>query len=116
MQFNVQHARAYDFVPIRLGVLEPTGEIAAGLLAATGWQWLNIDILYVNAPRRAQGLGKALLEQAITIARARGCIGAMLDTFDFQARGFYEKLGFEVFGTLEDMPPGHQRFWMKRKL
>ena len=45
MQFNVQHARAYDFVPIRLGVLEPTGEIAAGLLAATGWQWLNIDIL-----------------------------------------------------------------------
>lgn len=48
--------------------------------------------------------------------RLRGCIGVYLDTFDFQARPFYEKLGFTVFGTLEDYPPGHRRFFLKKRL
>jgi hypothetical protein len=46
----------------------------------------------------------------------RGCHGAFLDTFSYQARPFYEKLGYEVFGTLEDYPPGHQRFYMRKRL
>jgi ribosomal protein S18 acetylase RimI-like enzyme len=37
-----------------------------------------------------------------------------LDTFDCQAPGFYEKLGFKVFGKLEDYPPGHQRFYLMK--
>ena len=40
----------------------------------------------------------------------RGCRGAYLDTFSYQARPFYERLGYEVFGTLDDYPAGHQRF------
>jgi hypothetical protein len=49
-------------------------------------------------------------------ARRRGCHSAYLDTFDYQARPFYEKLGYVVFGTLEDYPKGHQRFYMMKKL
>jgi GNAT superfamily N-acetyltransferase len=116
MQFNEKHGRAYDFIALRLGILDSAGEVIAGLLGATGWQWLNIDILYVNADQRGLGFGRALVNAALALARERGCQGAMLDTFDFQARGFYQKLGFEVFATLDDMPPGHQRFWLKRAL
>jgi GNAT superfamily N-acetyltransferase len=116
MQFNEKHARPYDFVALRLGILDSAGQVVAGLLGATGWQWLNIDILYVNENQRGIGCGSALVHAAVAAARARGCYGAMLDTFDFQARGFYQKLGFEVFATLDNMPPGHQRFWMKRLL
>jgi hypothetical protein len=46
----------------------------------------------------------------------RGCRGAYLDTFSYQARPFYEKLGYAVFGTLDDYPPGHQRFFMRKRL
>ena len=46
----------------------------------------------------------------------RGCKGAYLDTFSYQARPFYEKLGYEVFGTLDDYPTGHQRFYMRKRL
>lgn len=46
----------------------------------------------------------------------RGCLGAWLDTFSFQARGFYERLGYSVFGVIEGYPPGHSRFFLKKTL
>ncbi len=114
MQFNESQARPYDFTALRLANFDAQGNLSAGLLGATGWAWLNIDILFVEAEQRHSGLGRELVQRAIEIARARGCIGAMLDTFDFQARGFYEKQGFSVFGELANMPPGHIRYWMRR--
>ena len=53
------------------------------------------------------------MEQA---AKERGCTYAHLDTFSFQARPFYEALGYEVFGILDDYPPGHHKFFMKKAL
>ena len=50
------------------------------------------------------------------IARERGCIGLWLDTYWFQARSFYEKQGYEVFGALDDYPRGGQRFFLKKSL
>ena len=114
MCFNESHARPYDFVPVRLAIFDARDNLMAGLLGATGWAWLNIDILFVEAAQRHSGLGRELVQRAIEIARTRSCIGAMLDTFDFQARGFYEKQGFSVFGELANMPPGHIRYWMRR--
>ena len=113
MQFNQAQARPYDFLPLRLAHFDARGQLRGGLLGATGWSWLHIDVLFVDPELRQQGIGSALVQRACADAKRRGCIGAMLDTFDFQARGFYQKLGFEVFGTLENMPPGHQRFWMR---
>jgi ribosomal protein S18 acetylase RimI-like enzyme len=66
--------------------------------------------------QRGKGCGKALMAQAENIARANGCIGLWLDTYEFQARGFYEKLGFEVFGTLDDHPIGQKRFFLRKRL
>jgi hypothetical protein len=48
-------------------------------------------------------------------ARALGCVGVWLDTFSFQARGFYERHGYEVFGTLDEFPAPHQRFFLRKR-
>jgi len=39
-------------------------------------------------------------------AEERGYERAHLDTLRYQARAFYEKLGYRMFGELEDYPPG----------
>jgi len=41
---------------------------------------------------------------------------ASLETASFQAREFYEKQGYEVFGELDDFPKGHTMFYMKKVL
>jgi hypothetical protein len=49
-------------------------------------------------------------------ALARGCKHAWLDTYEFQARGFYEKLGYRCFGELDDYPTGFSRYFMQKAL
>ena len=47
---------------------------------------------------------------------ARGCRYAHLDTFSYQARPFYDRLGYRLFGELENYPPGHSRFFLRKQL
>jgi ribosomal protein S18 acetylase RimI-like enzyme len=70
----------------------------------------------VDGAHRGGGWGRALLERAEEEAIARGLQGVWLDTFSFQAPGFYQKLGYEVFGTLADYPPGHTRYFLRKTL
>ena len=49
-------------------------------------------------------------------AASRGCFAATLDTHSFEALGFYQKRGYEVFGTLEDYPPGHTKYFLRKRL
>jgi len=66
--------------------------------------------------REGGGLGKELMKRAEVYALERGCTDAFLDTFSFQARSFYEKLGYRVFGVLENHPAGHQHYFMTKQL
>jgi GNAT superfamily N-acetyltransferase len=92
------------------------GGLVGGLLGETVWGWLQVKQLWVAAAHRGRGYGKALLQAAEREAQRRGCHHVLLDTFDFQAREFYERLGYGVFGSLADFPRGHVRFFMRKTL
>lgn len=93
-----------------------TREVVGGLWGRTMYCWLSIVLLVVPEPLRRRGLGTMLMRRAEAEALARGCRGALLDTFSFQARAFYERLGYRVYATVEDYPPGHCFFSMKKLL
>ncbi len=92
------------------------GRVVGGLQGRTVWSWLYTENLAVPPGLRGAGWGTRLLAAAEDEARARGCIGARLDTYTFQARGFYEKRGYRVVGAIEDCPPGQTRFTMTKRL
>ena len=75
-----------------------------------------MKLLWVRGDRRNSGLGGQLMAAAIAEARARGCTLMFLSTHSFQARGFYEKLGFELIATIPDKPLGHAEHWMRLQL
>ena len=109
--------RPNDFRPLAVLLSDPeTGETLGGLWGWTSFAFLHIDLLIVPQSLRGSGLGRTMMLQAEAEAIERGCHGAWLDTFSFQARGFYERLGYTVFGSIEDYPPGHSRFFLKKKL
>ncbi len=98
-------------------VLRDSGNhIVGGLWGETYWDWLYVDVLAVHERARGQGWGTRLLAAAEAEAIARGCHYAHLDTFDFQALPFYEKRGYEIFGTLDHFPGEHKRYFLKKEL
>jgi GNAT superfamily N-acetyltransferase len=80
-----------------------------------GYGWAFVRYLAVPEKYRGLGLGRRLMDEAEKIARARSYIGMWLDTFEFQARPFYEKLGFELFGELEGGPGAVPRYFLKKR-
>jgi GNAT superfamily N-acetyltransferase len=93
-----------------------TGEFIGGLLGFTHWNHFFVSSVFVDQQFRREGIGRELLKRAEALALEQGCDVIYLDTFDYQAPGFYEKLGFKVFAKLEDYPTGHQRFYLVKRL
>lgn len=77
---------------------------------------LYVNILFVKENHRRKNLGSILLQKVEAEAKSIGASLVHLDTFDFQAKGFYIKHGYEIFEILDDCPTGHQRFYLKKKL
>jgi GNAT superfamily N-acetyltransferase len=95
---------------VRIFLRDDERRIVGGLLGHIRWRWLYVAKLWVDDAHRGEGWGRELLQAAELQAFVRGCIGSYLDTFEYQARPFYEKLGYSVFGTLEGYPPGYRQY------
>ncbi len=114
IDFSLDHGVVWEPEPLNL-VLRHEGRIIGGLRAKIQLEWLYVSVLGVEAQWRGRGFGGALLARAEQIARERGCRGAWLNTFSYEAPEFYRKQGYAQFGVLDDFPPGRQRlFFMKR--
>ena len=77
---------------------------------------MYVDVLFVDESYRHKGLGSALLTRVENEAKAMGTALSNLTSFDFQARDFYTKQGYEIFGILEDSPKGHTLYFLKKRL
>ena len=114
--FNRLYAPEEDYRPLELFLREADGTVSGGLLGETYWGWLHVGILWLEEKKRGLGYGSQLLDAAEQEALRRGCRHVHLDTLSFQALPFYEKNGYSVFGVLEELPAGHRRFFLSKKL
>jgi GNAT superfamily N-acetyltransferase len=114
--YNEAHAGPRNWRPLAVLLHDEGGVLVGGLWGGTAYGWLFTELLFVPEGLRGGGLGAEALARAEAEARARGCVGAWLDTFAFQARGFYEKLGYRLFGEIQDYPPGSARYFLMKRL
>jgi GNAT superfamily N-acetyltransferase len=87
-----------------------------GLLGRTAGGWLGIELLFVPEALRGMGLATKLVAMAEDEARRRGCHSAWIDTLNPKACDLYRRLGYEVFGALENYPAGNSRVFLRKKL
>jgi GNAT superfamily N-acetyltransferase len=92
------------------------GRVLGGMVGHTFWGWAYIELFWLPASLRRKGHGAKLMQLAEAEARRRGCLGIRLDTASFQAPDFYRKLGFELYGVIDDFPPGHRAFYFMKRL
>ncbi len=91
-------------------------EISGGAIGNYGWDWVYLDLLWVDDENRGDGWGRRLLEDLEHSAKELGAVGIHLSTTSFQARAFYERIGYWAFGQLEDYPRGFTTYFMAKTL
>lgn len=88
----------------------------AGLTGSTVGSWLSIELLWVSEALRGDGVGSQIIKAAEQQALASGCRFTRIDTFSFEARPFYEKLGYQLQMTLRNYPVEHERYFFTKTL
>lgn len=114
--FNTQQAGDDQAKNICFVLKDHEGEVVGGVIGTTYWEWLSIELMWLREDLRGQGYGHQLLALAEDEGRRRGATHAHLDTFSFQAPGFYQKYGYQIFGELHDFPAGHMRYYLTKDL
>ncbi len=114
--FNDQQSGIFPKKALHLFAYAPDQQIIGGLTGDISWGWLHIDILWVAEFYRQHGIGTSLMDRAEAEASAMGVQQAYLETTDFQALGFYKKRGYHIFAQLENQPPGHICYYMKKMM
>lgn len=99
------------FIPITV----EDGTVDGGLVGYTGRGWLYVEMLFIPERLRGQRMAGRLLEMAEREAKARGCIGAYIDTINPIARRTYELAGFKVFGRIENFAGGNDICWLIKR-
>jgi ribosomal protein S18 acetylase RimI-like enzyme len=115
-EFNVGATGIRAYWPVAFQVRDGRGDVVAGV---TGWIWggtCYVEFLWVAEGERGRGLGSQLIEEVERTARERQCHQIALETFSFQAPGFYERLGFESVGAFADYPQGHSMIFVRKRL
>ena len=116
MRYNDEQGQVWEREPLNVVARDEAGRVVGGLIGEVNLRWLFVSALWVDDGLRHSGVGARLIAGAEAEARLRGCLGIYLDTFSFQARPFYEKLGFTLFGELPDCPPGGAKYYLYKRL
>ena len=105
-----------DFASLSVYCRDNENNVIGGLTGKTYWNYLDIGFLWVHQDKRKSGIASRLLSLAEAEAKQRGCEFSMLDTYEFQALGFYKKQGYCEFGRLEGYCGKYERYYLKKVL
>ena len=106
----------FDARPLLVVLRDGAGAPVGGLVGRNRAGWLYVELLHIPESHRGRGLGREILERAETEARARGLTGVWLETYAFQAPGFYARMGYTTVGTLPGCPPGQACHFLAKRL
>ncbi len=113
--FNIAKTGLNAYYPVQYYLRDTDDEVLGGVLGQIWGDWLHINVVWVAEPARGHGYARAMIAEAEAYAKKRGCRGAFLETFSFQARPLYEGLGYVLFGEIKDYPPGHSHYFLKKE-
>jgi len=115
IRYNRRTAGPFRYTRTVLSVRGDKGHLLGGLILQSYWKESYVELLWLSGKARRRGTGRRLIEEAERRARRRGSLLIHLNTYSFQAPGFYEKLGFKRVGGMSGSPPGESRhFYVKR--
>lgn len=115
-QFTRESVPVLDNLDFAILLKDNSEKVIGGLVASSRWGGFHVEMLALPASLRGRGFGSEMLRAAEKEARSRGCYHMLLDTQAFQAKQFYERHGFVVFGQIDGPEPYYPRYFMQKAL
>jgi ribosomal protein S18 acetylase RimI-like enzyme len=114
IRYNREQAGPLRYSRTVLTVRDRKGKLLGGTILQSYWKETYVELLWLSAGARRSGIGSRLVAEAERRAKKRGSLLLHLNTYSFQAPGFYEKLGFRRLGGMQGSPRGESRhFYVK---
>ncbi|MEV5028029.1 GNAT family N-acetyltransferase [Paenibacillus sp. LPE1-1-1.1] len=117
--FNAEHVPenlSSRYEEINLTIKDDSGRVIGGLLSTLCWNWIEVEILWIEESLRGLGYGTHLLNQIELIAKEKECTFIKLNTFSFQAPEFYLKNGYDEVAVFKEAPTGSNHYYFKKDL
>jgi len=108
------HPRKSELFSIALK--DKKNKLLGGVVVCFLWNGMEIQSLWVDESIRKQGWACKLMEVVEKEAIKRGCTVAYTNTFPWQAPEFYKKLGYTLYGKLDNFPKGSNLSYYKKNL
>ena len=102
--------------PFSVELRSHANEVTGGLTGVSLFGNLYVDMLWIAPHLRGKGWGTQVMRQAERIGRARGCSFATVNTMDWQALPFYQKLGYTIEFTREGFEKDSKMFFLRKVL
>lgn len=118
--FNKAHVPNLEEVAdeVRFVVLakDDAGALQGGIRAVCYWNTLHIELVWLDESARGSGIGATLMAEAEAYAKVHNCEKALVETTSWQAKPFYERLGYTLMATLPDRPKGYASHYLSKSL
>ncbi|MGG5318269.1 GNAT family N-acetyltransferase [Enterococcus sp. AZ072] len=106
----------YDFKEVSF-IYEEEGKVLGRIVGEIHWNYLRIELFYVDENTRGKGVGGKLLKQIEAVALEKNCTLVLLETMSFNAPDFYLKNGYEVSGRIDNHPlESETHYFMSKRL
>ena len=86
------------------------GKLIGSIVGKIFFNWLHIDLIWVDDEHRLKGVGKELMRQAEEKAKELQLTGIEVWTQSWQAPEFYQKLSYQEFAAIDDFTPNQKRY------
>ena len=102
--------------PFNIAIVDEDNIIVGGATGIVYYGCLYVDMLWVNKELRHQGWATKLMQEAEEIGREHHATFATVNTMDFEALPFYEKIGYTIEFTRTGYDKKSKMFMLRKSL
>lgn len=102
--------------PFSIFIKDQKEQVLGGASGTLFYGSLYVDSLWVDETLRNQGWGKKLMYEAEKIGREHGALFVTLNTMDWEALPFYQKLGYSIEFTRTGYEKDSKMFMLRKNL
>lgn len=104
------------YLPFEFAYKDQEDQVVGGITGFCYYKCLYIDLLWVHPEYRNQKLGRALIEKAESFGKENECLISTVNTMDWEAPEFYQKLGYKLELIREGYMDNHKMFCFSKPL